>query len=194
MRQWYIELKDQYKCKQFSEKWTTSKWKSFAGCTVLSNNFTIVLAPHCQPAYVGGWTNRSLSLTCISKVLDKISNDVKAIVVIHLFAHMRTIHVNNYKMKMRFIRASVEKLLERHRDVKVLIKMPHTFTNTYNALNDFFGYVFNKVIFEVFRGLYDKVIPLNQKDATNAIMSESLHPDTSVVKCMLHQLFSYICE
>ena len=195
MRQWYTELSDQFDCKQFSEKWTTKKWKSFAGCTVLSNNFTVLLHPHCQPFYVGGgWRNRSLSLNCIPKRIDDISNDVKAIIVIHLFVHMRTMHANNYKIKMQIIRASVERLLGRHRNVKVLIKMPHTFRNTHYALNDFFGYIYSKIIVEVFRGLYDKVIVLNQRDATNAILSNGLHPDSRIVKSMIYQLFSYLCE
>ena len=112
-------------------------------------------------------------------------NDINAIVVIHLFAHMRKIHVSNYKIKMQFIRASVERLLGRHSNVKVFIKMPHTFTETYNALNDFFECIYNKIIFEVFKCLYEKFIALNQRDATmNACIQIPEYLNICFISCL----------
>ena len=193
-RQWYNIFIDQFGCKQFTREWTTKKWKSAAGCTITNTRFTVIQAPHCQPLQVGQWKNKSISLKCISKRLDKIPSSKESIVVVHLFAHMRSVHFNNYKIKMLSIRARIQRLLAGNRNVKIFIKMPHTFTFYNNALNDFFGYVYSKIIFEIFEGLYDKVIPLNQRDATNAIRSVNLHPEEFVVKNMVLQLFNYACK
>ena len=193
-RQWYSVFIDKFGCKQFTKEWTTKKWKSVAGCTITNKRFTVIQAPHCQPLQVGPWANKSMSLNCISARLDKLSSSNEIMVVIHLFAHMRSIHINNFKIKMLSVRASIQRLLARNRNVKIFIKMPHTFTSYSKAINDFFGYVYSKIIFEIFEGIYDKVIPLNQRDATNAIMSENLHPDAVVVEAMLQQLFLYACQ
>jgi hypothetical protein len=97
---------------------------------------------------------------------------------------------------MRAIRNSVEKLIQRNEKAKVFIKMPHTYASVHQdngAINDFSGYIYSGIIVEAFRGLYDKVTVLDNKDATIAVASGGLHPLPYIVSAMVDQMFSYIC-
>jgi hypothetical protein len=140
------------------------------------------------------WKYPLQNLTSISKRLEKISSSENAIILIHVFAHIKTIHPKNFRHRMNSIRSAVSKLLRRNNNLKVFIKMPHTFTHIHGAVNDLFGSTFIRILVETFHGLYDKIIPLDQKDATIAISSENLHPDVFIVKAMVKQMFSYLCE
>ncbi|XP_045194222.2 NXPE family member 1-like [Mercenaria mercenaria] len=194
-RQWYTYIREQYACIQFTEKWTDKKWKRPAGCRIESNNFTVKIGLHCQPFHVGlNWMDPKYTLISISKQLDLISSNEEAIFVFHIFAHIRSIHFEHFRNKMRIIRASIEKLLQRNNKVKIFIKMPHTFTLQSPGLYDFLGYVFTQILFVTFNGLYDKVIVLDNKDATNSVASATMHPDRFIVSAMVDQLFSYLCK
>ncbi|XP_045192086.2 NXPE family member 1-like [Mercenaria mercenaria] len=197
-RQWYEDMLKRYNCTQYTEQWRYAKWKKPSGCKVASNNFTVILTTHCQPFYVGTfWIDPKYTLISIPKRLELIETNEEAIVLIHIFAHMVPFHQKYYRDKMKRIRAGVEKLLKRNSNVKIFIKMPHTYTSVHvdnGAINDFPGYIFSRIIVETFNGLYDKVVVLDNKDATISVASQSLHPHTFVVASMVDQMFSYICE
>ncbi|XP_045159620.2 NXPE family member 3-like [Mercenaria mercenaria] len=195
VRQWYSDIRGRFHCNQFTENWTNEKWKRASSCKVEGYNLTVHLAQHSQPFYVGTqWTDPKHTLISISKRLDLISSKEDAIVLFHMFLHMRLFHHDQFRNKMQRIRKSVEKLLQRNSRVKIFIKMPHTYTHYKTLLNDFFGYVYTRIIFVTFKGLYDKMIVLNNRDITNSVASEHMHPDDFIVRSMVDQMFSYICE
>ncbi|XP_060573659.1 NXPE family member 4-like [Ruditapes philippinarum] len=197
VRQWYSAIKRRINCKQFTKKMTYPISKlTKAGCTATNNNFTMFLAPHSYPFYISKnhWKYALDYLTSISRRIDQISPFEDAVVLIHVFAHMKTFHYKNFRKTISHIRHAIERLLERNKHVKIFIKMPHTFTENIAGLNDFFGWQFSKIIFETFDGLFDEVIPLDQKDATIAAMSKFLHPPNFIVEAMVNQMFSYVCE
>jgi hypothetical protein len=195
VRQWYLVIKDLTDCAQFTAKHKEEKWKGAAGCAKKSNNFTMHKLPHAYPLYSSmKWKYLPKNVTSISKRLEKISSSENSIILIHVFAHMKTMHPKNFRHRMNSIRSAVSKLLKRNNNLKIFIKMPHTFTHSHGAINDFFGSTFKKIIVETFHGLYDKIIPLDQKDATIAVSSENLHPDVFIVKAMVKQMFSYLCK
>ncbi|XP_060568626.1 NXPE family member 3-like [Ruditapes philippinarum] len=196
-RQWYEDILKRYNCIQFTEQWKYAKWKKPSGCTVARNNFTVALSTHCQPFYVGTfWIDPKFTFNSISKQIDSISSHEDVIVLIHIFLHMNTFHHKHFRYKMRAIRNSVEKLIQRNEKAKVFIKMPHTYSSVHQdngAINDFSGYIYSGIIVEEFRGLYDKVTVLDNKDATIAVASGGLHPLPYIVSAMVDQMFSYIC-
>ena len=186
-----------YKCIQFTEQWRYAKWKKPSGCTVANNNFTVALSTHCQPFYVGtSWIDPKFTFISIAKQIDSISNNENAIVLIHMFSHMVPFHHKHFRNKMKIIRTSVAKLIERNKKARVFIKMPHTYTSVHKdngAINDFPGFIYSRIIVEEFRGLYDKVIPLDNKDATISVTSGGLHPLPYIVSAMVDQMYSYVC-
>jgi hypothetical protein len=193
VRQWYSAIKSRINCKHLTK---TNPKLTAAECIVKNKNFTMFLAPHCYPFYISKdqWKYALDYLTSIARRINQIPPFEDAIVLVHIFAHMKTFHYKNFKEKISNIRHAIETLLERNKQVKVFIKMPHTFTNNIAGINDFFESKFSEIIFEVFEGLFNKVIPLDQKDATNAAMSKFLHPPNFIADAMVNQMFSYICE
>ena len=78
-----------------------------------------------------------------------------------------------------------------------MIKAPHTFTNTPIGairLSDYFGFVYSKIMYEVFDGLFDRVVLLNNRDATTARHEQWNHPPDDIVNYMIDQMLSYACE
>lgn len=80
--------------------------------------------------------------------------------------------------------------------------MPHTHRpfdldllekDTMIGLSDYIGFVYSCIIRNVFKRMYDKVIPLNNKDATTAVKHLYSHPEEFIVASMVQQLISYMC-
>ncbi|XP_045159628.2 NXPE family member 3-like [Mercenaria mercenaria] len=193
-RQWYSNICERYNCTYSAERTKFEGSEMLSIRKVESHNITVINALHCQPVHIGNYfRNPKHSLISIPKRLESISSNEDAIFLFHIFAHMSTLHHENFRNKMRLIRVSIEKLLERNNKVKIFIKMPHTYTEDKGGINDFFGYVFSRIIFETFNGLYKKVIILNNRDATNSVASVPLHPDNFIVSAMVDQMLSFVC-
>jgi len=195
-RQWYVYIMKKYSCASVTEQWTAHKWRRPSICRIEKYNVTVGWYPHCMPFSVGyGQEDNSYTLHSIARRISDIGNQEHAIVVINLFMHVLPYHVNVFRIKMLKIRESVEDLLSRNDKVQIYIKGPHSFERSPNGpflLNDFFGYAYINIIFDTFKNLRDKVIYLNNVDATDALRIKACHPPEHVVAAMVEQMFSFI--
>lgn len=197
-RQWFEKgiLTRLFNCSYVTENWTTDKWHKPSECFSKEINLTVGWYPHSQPFSVGQIDENSYTLYSIARRIDDIDAHEDAVVVIGLFLHVVPYHHNVFKTKMVKIRSSVEKVLERNSNVKIFIKAPHTYTETPAGsfrLNDYFAYVYTNIMYDVFLGLHDRVIFLNNMDTADALRLKWNHPPPEVVKVMVDQMLSYVC-
>lgn len=190
-------MKNRFDCVQYTEKWTTPKWSKKSACKNEKYNFTITFASHNFP-YNANISEDAMPqiLSSVSKKMERIPSNQSTIILIHIFAHLWGYHHRYFIEKMVKLREGVEHFLDRNPSAKVLLKIPHTFTDTSSngGKNDISSYVFIGVIKNVFKGLYGKIVYLDNRDATLAVNSTNLHPTYFVVSGMVNQMFSYVCE
>ena len=115
------------------------------------------------------------------------------IFVIHLLCHLTAVHHDVFRDRMTHISESIRKIVEINKDAIILIKGGHTFRD-FREVSDYYGYVYRTIMIEEFKGLYDKVVYLDNKDMTVAREVQPNHPDTLVVNAMVNQMLSYVCD
>ena len=195
-RHWFQHFfMKRFDCVIITENWHKEKWHKPATCYSKKTNMTVGWFPHSQPFSVMGDEN-SYTTFSIARRLDNIGSREQALVVIGMFLHVVPYHHNVYKMKMTIIRASVEALLARNPTIQILIKGPHSYVDTPSGnlrLNDWFGYVFTNILYDVFKGLHDRVIFLNNMDTTDAMRTRWNHPPPTMVETMGEQMLAYVC-
>ncbi|XP_045179899.2 NXPE family member 1-like isoform X2 [Mercenaria mercenaria] len=198
LRQWYTTILKRFKCQPITEKWENEKWHKEAECYNKLIDFKAGWYPHAQPFYVGPrWDDVRYTLYSTSRRIDNIARNERAIVVIHLYMHMMPFHQSVFKQRMEIIRESVHKFLAYNKQSIVMIKAPHTFKSTPIGdfrLCDYFGYVYSKILYEVFEGLHDRVVLMNNKDLTIAQHVKWNHPPEKIVNAMIDQTLSYVCD
>ena len=196
-RAWYSKVIQRFKCKHITEKWVKNKWHKMAECYNKEINFTAGWYPHAQPFYVGKqWDDVRYTLQSTSQNIDSIPQNERPIILIHLYMHLLAFHHNVFRERMQIIRQSVERLILRNKHAIIMIKAPHTFMNTPAGsirLCDYFGFVYSKILYEVFDGLFDRVVLLNNKDTTISKYVKWNHPPEDIVNYMIDQMLSYAC-
>lgn len=198
LRGWFIHIfKDKFNCVHSTELWTNEKWHKPSTCVTKDLNLTVHWFPHSQPFSLGGSADvNRYTLHSISRRIDEIANDEDALIVIHIYLHIMAYHHDVFKTKMTKIKWSVENLLRRNNKAQVFIKAPHSFLEyavDSPRFNDWPAYVFTNILFEVFKDLHDKVIFLNNMDATDALQIVQEHPPENVQAAMVEQMLSYVC-
>ena len=198
-RQWYSFLMNYMECKQTSERWTTEKWHQKTKCIVPSINLTIEWIPHAQPFFPGAeWDLHKNAINCIAKNIADIGVEKQNhIFVIHMHMHLTAFHHSIFRDRMRHISNSVRKILKKNNNVTFMIKGPHTYKipdERGNRLDDYFGYVYEDIMFKAFEGLHDKIVFMDQAAMTTAKGLVENHPPDEVVKEAVFQMFDYICK
>jgi hypothetical protein len=198
IRAWYASVIKRFECIPTTEKWEKEKWHKMAECYNKKINFKAGWYPHAQPFYTGSaWGDNRYTLYSTSRHLDNVPPNERAVIVIHLYMHFVAFHHSVFKQRMEIIRRSIEKLFSRNKQAIVMIKGPHTFTNTPDGsvrLSDYFGFVYNKIMYEVFDGLFDRIVLLNNKDTTIARHEKWNHPPDDIVNYMIDQMLSFTCK
>ncbi|XP_053392038.1 NXPE family member 4-like [Mercenaria mercenaria] len=197
-RAWYKTIIERFKCKPITEEWHKEKWHKEAECYNKHINFKAGWYPHAQPFLFGNiFEDVRYTLYSTSRRIDNIPRDERAIIVIHLFVHFLVFHHTVFKQRMQIIRKSVESILENNKKSIVMIKGPHTFDGTRFGgyrFCDYFGYLYSKILFEVFEGLHERVVILNNRDTTIAQpLKGDHHPPRNIVDAMVDQMLSYAC-
>lgn len=196
LRNWYkFYIMPTFQCSSQTEAWTEDKWHKPAICDNRKLDLTVGWFPHSMPFSTANNDENRYVLHSIARRVDEIPASKDAFVVINLYAHILPFHHGEFQTRMRKIRDSVARLLERNHKVTVFIKAPHTFVEAFasNAiLSDFYGYVYMNIMYKLFNGLHDKVILLNQMDATDALQT-GLHPREPVDSAMVLQMLSFAC-
>ncbi|XP_053386230.1 NXPE family member 4-like [Mercenaria mercenaria] len=195
-RAWYKTILKRFQCRQTTEKWQFEKWKKDSECYNRQINFKVGWYPQAQPFFARTWDDMRAALYSISGRIDRIPRKERAIIVIHSYMHMVAFHHSVFKQKMEIIRESVDKFLRNNKQSIVMIKAPHTYEDTPAGkyrLSDYFGYVYSKILYEVFEGLHDRVVLLNNRDTTIAQHVEWNHPPKNIINAMIDQMLSYAC-
>ena len=99
---------------------------------------------------------------------------------------------------MKNVRKSVEELLKRNSDVKIVIKGPHSWAFEKAAYQtmwmiDAYAEVYQDIIHEEFRTLRDKVMYLDCLDMTIADENNHIHASGNTVEQMIDQMFHHVC-
>ncbi|KAL4222941.1 Neurexophilin and PC-esterase domain [Mactra antiquata] len=197
LRHWYLNLKEQTKCVATTGKWTKMKWHKASECELKDIGFKMGWYPHSQPFCVGNtWENAEHTHISIARRIDNIPDNENAVVVFQLFMHQLAFHHTVAQGRYKLIRKSVERLLRRNKNAVVLIKGPHTFSQTPAAerLNDCYVGLFTKILYDIFKGLHDRVVLLNNQDATIAAHIAWNHPPQNIISAMLEQMFYFACK
>ena len=191
LRQWYVILSRQLPCVQITEAWTKKAWHKRSVCVVDALNFTMEWTSHAQPFFVGKeWFPNRYSTHSIASSIDALSGDIPAIIVVHMYSHVIYWHPSVFQDRMRAVSRSIKHFLNRNKDAKVLVKGPHTFTNTSMS---YFSYVYSDILKEEFKDLYDKVMFMDQADMTVAKENRELHPPRDISEEAVRQFLGYVC-
>jgi hypothetical protein len=197
IRYWFSSIVKRFECSLTTEKWQTKYWHKMTECYNKKLNFKAGWYPHAQPFYVGGsWENIRYTSYSTSRLIDNIPKNERAIIVIHLFVHFIAFHHSVFKQRMVIIRLSIERLFLRNKNAIVMIKGPHTFTQSSAnvvRLCYYFGFLYSKIMYEVFDGLFDRIVLLNNKDITIAMHNKYIHPGEDIVNYMIDQMLNFAC-
>lgn len=192
IRQWYKLLLKEFACESLTEEWTKEKWHKRSICSAKNINLTIEWLPHAQPFSVGKiWYPKKYSTHPIATVINELPDNNNTVLVIHMYGHLLYWHHSIFRDRIRAISRSIEHFLRRNSLAKVLIKAPHTFTQSPAS---YYSYVYRDILREEFTNLYDKVIYIDQADMTIAKENSELHPPPDISKEAVLQLLGYICE
>ena len=192
IRQWYGYLKEYLNCTGAPKTDRTESGvhkRSF--CFSSNLNFTAEWTPHGQPFYVGKtkWESRRYTTHPISSYLNEVSDSSKSVIVVHIFAHYCTFRSEIFRDRIKSISRSAEHLLNRNKNVTILVKGPHTF----NQLRGYWYYHYRAIMKKEFEALHDRVVFMEQGDMTIAKRSEPLHPEIDILKEGVRQLIGYTC-
>ncbi|XP_045194220.2 NXPE family member 3-like [Mercenaria mercenaria] len=186
----------------------------FLGCTIIypegkgffkriqayckQYNLLLIYIPHNIPAAAARDSNTNITFAnTLPDQLNCSKSTGKRILVIHLYAHIQLQSIKFFIANM----LSVRRYLEQLKDCvfRIFIKLPHTHREeryeTWTIRQpDYIGFLYTFIIREVLHGLRQKVIPLNNRDATIATKNKDLHPNTMLVSAMVETFLNYICD
>ncbi|XP_045199370.2 NXPE family member 1-like [Mercenaria mercenaria] len=193
LRQWYYNIIDRFKNRPSGRKVVHTQLSYFNK----EYNTRVMWSPHSMPIFLlYQWTSLRDTLYSISRRIDNIPQEEHAVVVFQLYMHMLRYHHSVFQRRMEIIRNSVEKCLKRNKNIVFMIKSPHTFFEpTFDnlALGDYPGNVFSYILYEVFQGLHDKVVLLNNRDISLTYLNKNAHPSESIVNAMVNQMLCHAC-
>ena len=131
--------------------------------------------------------------------LDEIPDNERAIVVLVVYAHILGYHSHVYLHSIKAMGQGVQKFVKRNLRAQVFIKGPHaySFTNRTDHVSwmpDAYAYPYAQLLYDVFKGLHDRVFYLNALDITIATEQDFIHPDEYVVKELVKQVLGFFCE
>ncbi|XP_053381504.1 NXPE family member 3-like [Mercenaria mercenaria] len=198
--QWhnYLLSKLTFSCKIVQNDKHT--WRRTTTCFCSKYNITLNWMPHNIP--VSPFQVKNPIPFFSNTFGDTVSNVKKGsdvILIVNLYAHIQMYPLKYFAVHIVEIRKMIETIFEKVYNVRVFIKLPHTFREIRHkkwkiVQPSYIGIIYTDIMRNVFKGLYQKVIVLDNKDATIAIGVSRLHPAPKVVKAMINQLLSYICN
>lgn len=150
--------------------------------------------PHGSPFFANFFVPKDL-LQPVSKHLDEIGPRNNSVILIHLWAHFMRIPFDIFRTHVHGIRVSLEKLLKRSPHVDVVIKGPHAMTySEWIAPADYIRREHERIWYDEFNGLRDKVCFLNMWDITVGTENVNVHPSSLLFQDQVHIFMSHICH
>ena len=153
-------------------------------------NFTMEWVPHAQPFHVGSqWDTKRYTTHSIANNIDGLTSNANVIIVIHMYSHFSSYHMNILRDRMRAISKRVKRFLRRNKNAKIFIKGPHT----HKFIWCIFSHVYRDIIHEEFKDLHDDVYFLNQADMTIAKGNQEVHPADDIVEASVQRMLGFVC-
>ncbi|XP_035829237.1 NXPE family member 3 [Aplysia californica] len=171
-------------------------WHHPLSCEDNQNNIYMYWQIHALPFHAGkkSGCDRGDSKSA-KQYIDEIPAEGKYLLMIHLNLHFPAHHYSVFTSQMHQVRASVERVLRRNPEVKVVVRGPHQALKGWVPLNggDITAHVLTNIIKRLFEGLTDRVFFLQPWDMTVAIQNGPFHPSNLVNNAISDLFLAYAC-
>ncbi|XP_046567784.1 NXPE family member 3-like [Haliotis rubra] len=193
VRQWFFHLFNKLELKFSTQIWNATKWHRRSAAYKKAYNYELIWTRHGLPIYFGEINRGETRPVFVS--LDGIPPGSNDILLIHLYAHFQYHHPKVFRTNIRRTVRSLKELLARSPNVSVAIKGPHYFSfRDRKTLGGMWGPIYNHILKEEFKELYQKVWFLDVWDMTVAQESRDVHPSSSIVKSMVNMFVDFVCS
>lgn len=163
----------------------------------VDSTHNILLKYRCHGPPIRFSTVMSSELRYISNELDNLSGGPNTVVILSIWAHFSTFPVEVYIRRLRHIRRSVLRLLDRAPGTLVVIRSANLQAldqeqdvSLYNS--DWYSLQLDLVLRAMFKGLNVLMVDAWQMTLAHHLPHE-LHPPPAIVKNMINVLLSYVC-
>lgn len=161
----------------------------------VDSTHNILLKYRCHGPPIRFSTVLSSELRYISNELDGLSGGPNTLVVLSIWAHFSTFPVEVYIRRLRHIRKSVLRLLDRAPGTMVVIRTANLQAleqdvSLYNS--DWYSLQLDQVLRAMFKGLNVLIVDAWQMTLAHRL-PHALHPPPVIVKNMINMLLSYVC-
>ncbi|XP_059144728.1 NXPE family member 3-like [Physella acuta] len=157
-------------------------------------SLSINVNSHEGPKYTHAWSSDYFT---VPSFIQKLPKNQKHILIIQYYLHYTAAHLAVLSLRMKSLRAAIEKLLEENPNVLIGLRGPHISTWQYNENHaiggDALGQQYMEIIRERFKGLEDKVVLLDLWEMTIGIENADFHPPAFVNREMIKFLLSFQC-
>ncbi|XP_048259424.1 NXPE family member 3-like [Haliotis rufescens] len=161
--------------------------------TDLIHKFSISYHAHELPFYHGPRHFKKSVNQAQYIMVDRLPNTTKDIVVLNMYAHFVFVHPDVFRRHVQRLVPSVRNLLARAPNVTIAVRGPHAFFTPMRGVLSYWGNLYTDIWHEEFASLQDKIVYLDFWDLTMAKPSQNIHPNTAIVKEMVHNMMSLLC-
>ncbi|XP_031725374.1 NXPE family member 3 isoform X1 [Anarrhichthys ocellatus] len=155
----------------------------------------ILLKYRCHGPPIRFSTVLSSELRYVSNELDGLSGGPNTVVVLSVWAHFSTFPVEVYIRRLRHIRRSLVRLLDRAPGTLIVIRSGNlqALDQEVSLFNsDWYSLQLDEVLRSMFRGLNVLLVDAWQMSLAHHL-PHALHPPQVIVKNMIDMLLSYVC-
>ncbi|KAH9495287.1 hypothetical protein Btru_016332 [Bulinus truncatus] len=148
-------------------------WHKGLKCENSTYNISIQFYPHSFPFF--GSTGEKLTTDNVIsevKLMDSIPKDGKYIVHLHHFMHLAPFHLSLLESRLKLVRESIMRLLDRNPHVIVIYQSAHSVYIRYSMNGAFFVEIQRRIL----RGLGDRVMFMFTWPMTVAVNNDDVHP------------------
>ena len=189
-------LKELIDCKLDTGEEVKPKWHRPMRCVNSQAKTEIRWRTHAHPFHTGNqdWADRRDQMA-VNEYIDEVPEQGKFIIIVHLYLHFTTELLQVFRAHMRAVRRSVERLLVRNPQAKIVIRAPHAASQFWPSVysTDSFAWALTKIIQTEFLGLYDSVLFIQPWDMTVAAENVDSHPPDYINKAILNLILSHYC-
>jgi len=155
----------------------------------------ILLKYRCHGPPIRFSTVLSSEMRYVSNELDGLSGGPNAVVVLSIWAHFSTFPVEVYIRRLRHIRRSLVRLLDRAPGTVIVIRSGNLQAldpevSLFNS--DWYSLQLDAVLRSMFKGLDVLLVDAWQMSLAHQL-PHALHPPEVIVKNMIDMLLSYVC-
>ena len=161
----------------------------------VDSTHNILLKYRCHGPPIRFSTVMASELRYVSNELDGLSGGPNTVVVLSIWAHFSTFPVEVYIRRLRHVRRSLVRLLDRAPGTMVVIRSGNLQAldpevSLYNS--DWYSLQLDEVLRSMFKGLNVLLVDAWEMSLAHHL-PHALHPPPVIVKNMIDTLLSYVC-